>query len=594
MNSPFTTDPKPPVTSLDGAHGTAGTDDEAGNPLGGMSHVRGDRSQPLWNKTVWQVLEDAATARPEGAAAVFREHAVTYTWASLRAAAARLADGLLALGLAPGDRLGIWSPNRPEWLLTQFATARIGVILVTINPAYRTSELEYALGKSGCKAIVLAERFKSSDYVQMLRAVVPEVDDAKDGIVRSKTLPTLRHVIGMGEHTAPGFLRFDDLPMLGGTARTQRADSVAARLSADEPINIQFTSGTTGAPKGATLTHNNIVNNARSVVTTMGLGATDRLCIPVPLYHCFGMVMGTLGCATVGATMVFASEAFEPLATLEALEQEQCTGLYGVPTMFVAMLDHPEFSQRDLSRMRTGIMAGAPCPIEVMKRVLGDMHMSEITIAYGMTETSPVSFQSAVDCPLDKRVATVGRVLPHVEVKVVDEHGKTVPVGESGELCTRGYSVMRGYWEDEERTSDAIDADGWMHTGDLATLDEKGYCNIVGRVKDMLIRGGENVYPREIEEFLFTHPQVAEAQVFGIPDERLGEQVCTWIVLRPDSEATEEDIIEFCRGRIAHFKVPKHVRFKDALPMTVTGKPQKFIMREAMMEELGLSEQKTA
>jgi len=505
-----------------------------------------------------------------------------------------LAAGLLALGLEKGDRIGIWSPNRPEWIALQYASARIGLVLVTINPAYRLTELDYALNKVDCRALVLAPAFKRSDYVKMIRTLAPELDDCAPGALRAAKLPHLRFVIRMGAERTAGMLNFDDLMAPGGAADRQRLDDISAALDPDDAINIQFTSGTTGSPKGATLSHANIVNNGRNVVATMDFTEADRLCIPVPLYHCFGMVMGSLGCVSTGAAMVFPGEAFEPESTLRAVQDERCTALYGVPTMFVAALEFPGFADFDLGSLRTGIMAGAPCPIEVMKRVVDDLHMPEVTIAYGMTETSPVSFQSHTDDPIERRVSTVGRVHPHVEVKVIDEDGGTVPVGIQGELCTRGYSVMRGYWNDDEKTREAIDGDGWMRTGDLAILDPAGYCNIVGRLKDMVIRGGENVYPREIEDYLFRHPKVQEVQVFGVPDEKYGEEICVWIVLKEGETLDEDAVKQFCQGQIAHYKVPRYVRFKSELPMTVTGKPQKFVMRAAMIKELGIAAAPTA
>ena len=428
----------------------------------------------------------------------------------------------------------------------------------------------------------------------MLQTLAPELATAEPGRLEAAALPTLRLVIRMGEETTPGMANFGDVLASGGLDEHERLDAISQELDPDEAINIQFTSGTTGAPKGATLSHHNIVNNGNFVTSAIRLTAEDRLCIPVPFYHCFGMSMGAVGCVSKGATMVFPGEGFDPGAVLKAVAGERCTGLYGVPTMFVAMLDHPDFTSFDLTSLRTGIMAGSPCPIEVMKKVVSLMHMNEVTIAYGMTETSPVSFQSNVDDPLEKRVSTVGRIQPHVEVKIVDTDGMTVAVGEAGELCTRGYSVMKGYWQDEEKTREAIDAEGWMHTGDLATLDAEGYCNIVGRVKDMVIRGGENVYPREVEEFLYRHPKIKEVQVFGVPDEKFGEALAAWIVLAPGQGATDEEIKAYCQGQIAHYKIPLYIRFKDSLPMTVTGKPQKFIMRDEMVAELGLKAAKTA
>ncbi|QUN28192.1 AMP-binding protein [Cupriavidus sp. KK10] len=550
----------------------------------GLSLVAGSTDIPLSDQTIPALLARSVAANPDGPAVVFREHGVRWNWAEFSDQVDRLASGLLQRGIQPGDRVGIWAPNRPEWLVTQFATARIGAILVNINPAYRQAELEYALNKAGVRMLITAARFKSSDYLATLQALAPELAEAEPGALRAARLPRLQWVVRMGSEATPGMLNYDALLAEPDTARL---DAVTATLSAHDAINIQFTSGTTGNPKGATLTHHNVVNNGRFVAMAMRLGDSDVLCIPVPLYHCFGMVLSVLACVSVGACMVFPGEAFDPLATMQAASEERCTALHGVPTMFIAQLDHPEFSRFDFSTLRTGIMAGAPCPIEVMKRVVADMHMSEVTIAYGMTETSPVSFQSATDDPLDKRVATVGRVQPHLECKVVDALGEVVPTGATGELCTRGYSVMQGYWEDDERTREAI-RDGWMHTGDLATIDDKGYCNIVGRVKDMLIRGGENIYPREIEEFLFRHPKVQAVQVFGVPDQKYGEEVCAWIVLKPGQSATEDEIRTFCRDQIAHYKIPRYIRFVSEMPMTVTGKVQKFVMRDTMIHDLGL------
>ncbi len=576
-----------PITSLsDSAAESRSEDPESLKPHDGLSYVTGDRNQPLWRKTVPQVLAETALHHGARDATVFPEQSIRWSYSELARKVDDLAAGLLAIGIEPGDRVGIWSPNRPEWLLTQFATARIGAILVTVNPAYRSAELEYVLNKVACKAVVIAEAFKSSNYVEMITSIAPELAETEAGRLTSSKLPFLRSVIVTSPTPIPGMLRFDELLSLAGPAQRLRLDDITAKLDPDDPINIQFTSGTTGSPKGATLTHFNIVNNARFVVERMRLTADDRLAIPVPLYHCFGMVMGSLGCATQGAAMVFPGEAFEAETALKAVARERCTAFYGVPTMFVAMLDHPDFRNHDLSSLRTGIMAGAPCPTPVMKRVIADMHMREVTIAYGMTETSPVSFQSHCDDPLDRRVSTVGRIHPQLEVKIVDAEGRTVPVGQEGELCTRGYSVMRGYWNDDARTKESIDPAGWMHSGDLATLDREGYCAIVGRVKDMVIRGGENIYPREVEDFLHRHPKVQDVQVFGIPDPKYGEELCAWIVLKPGADTTAEEITTFCKGQIAHYKVPRHLRFVEELPMTVTGKPQKFLMRERMMEML--------
>jgi fatty-acyl-CoA synthase len=547
----------------------------------GLSQVRGATDAPLSELTVSGLLAQTARRWPEAQAAVFVQAGVRWTWAQLLQEVQACAAGLQRLGVRRGDRVGIWSPNRPEWLVTQFATARLGAILVNVNPAYRLAELEYALNKAGVSVLVTAAAFKTSNYLGMLQNLGVGQPEA------AQRLPGLRQVVRMGEEATAGMLNWSVLMADGHAAQHTLPDE--AELHTHQAINIQFTSGTTGAPKGATLTQHNIVNNAMAVAQCMRLGPADRLCIPVPLYHCFGMVLAVLACTTSGSAMVFPGEGFEPRETLAAVEAERCTALHGVPTMFIAELDHPDFAQFDLRTLRTGIMAGAPCPIEVMRRVQADMHMREVTIAYGMTETSPVSFQSATDDPLDKRVATVGRVLPHLEVKITDEHGRTVPVGQTGELCTRGYSVMQGYWDEPERTEEAIQ-DGWMHTGDLATLDEDGYCTIVGRLKDMVIRGGENIYPREVEEYLFRHPQVAAVQVFGVPDERYGEELCAWIVTKPGQVCSDDEIRAFCREHIAHYKVPRYIRFVDELPMTVTGKPQKFVMREAMVRELGLGE----
>ncbi len=558
------------------------------------SLVRGAAEPPLLEHTIGEALALAVARWPQAEALVSVHQDIRWTWAEFGARVDALAAGLLALGLRPGDRVGVWGPNSAEWTLAQFATARAGLIQVNINPAYRLSELEYTLVKVGVKALIAAERFKTSDYVGMVEALAPEIAASSPGRFSSARLPDLRVVIQIGGTARPGWLGFEAVPGLAADAHRRDLEVIAAGLDRHDAINIQFTSGTTGRPKGATLSHRNILNNAYFVGLAMGLEGGDRLCIPVPLYHCFGMVMGNLACVVHGATMVYPSEGFEPLAVLQTVEAERCTALHGVPTMFIAELEHPQFDRFDLSSLRTGIMAGSPCPIEVMRKVIDRMHMSQVGIAYGMTETSPVSFQTAVDDPLDRRVSTVGRVQPHLEVKIVGADGAVAPRGQTGELCTRGYSVMLGYWDDAERTAEAVDAEGWMHTGDLAVVDEGGYGNIVGRIKDMVIRGGENVYPREVEEFIFRHPKVEDVQVVGVPDARFGEELCAWVKLRAGQSASAEEIVDFCRGQIAHYKIPRYVRFVDAFPMTVTGKIQKFEIRAAMIAELGLTPVETA
>ena len=558
------------------------------------SYAHGTSSTPLLGDTIGQHFDRVAGRFSSGDALVVRHQNIRWSWSDLKARVDDFAAGLIDLGLVPGDRIGIWSPNNAQWLIAQFATAKAGLILVNINPAYRIAELEHALNKVGCVALITAVTFRSSDYLGMLRRLAPELDHAAPGALAAAKLPHLKTVIQIGDASQRGMLRFADVLARGAAAGHAAVDALAPRLQFDDPINIQFTSGTTGLPKGATLTHHNILNNGLFIGDTMALTAKDRICIPVPLYHCFGMVLGNLACMTHGATMVYPNDAFDPVATLECVEAERCTGLYGVPTMFIAQLQHAEFGRFDLSSLRTGIMAGSPCPTEVMKQVVERMHMEQVTICYGMTETSPVSTQTAMDDPLDKRVGTVGRVHPHIEVKIVDEAGRIVPPGAVGELCTRGYSVMSGYWGDPERTAEAVDSGGWMHTGDLATMDTGGYFNIVGRIKDMVIRGGENVYPREIEEFLYGHPKIADVQVIGVPDDKYGEELCAWIQLVPGEAADADEIRGFCRDRIAHYKVPRYIRFVDGFPVTVTGKVQKFVMREQMIEELGLQVQTTA
>ncbi len=559
-----------------------------------VSYVCGSTATGLLYQTIGDTLRKAAQAYPERAALVIRHQGVRLSYAQFDAEVTRLARALLAVGLNPGDRVGIWSPNRVEWVLTQFATARAGLILVNINPAYRRAELDFVLRKVGCRALLMAPRFKSSDYVGLMRSLLPDGELRGDGQVRSEAYPQLNWLVTLGDERFEAFLPFAALGEHAQAFDPDRLSAVERTLDPDQSVNIQFTSGTTGLPKGATLTHFNIVNNGLFVGEGMRLGPEDVVCIPVPLYHCFGMVLGVLAAVTHGAAMVFPSEAFEPYATLQAVAEERCTALHGVPTMFIAELDHPQFAEFDLSSLRTGIMAGAPCPITVMRRVVAEMHMRDITICYGMTETSPVSFQTSVEDPLEKRVTTVGRVHPHVQVKLLDEHGQVPPRGQPGEICTRGYSVMRGYWDDPQRTAEAVDAGGWMHTGDLAVLDAEGYCNIVGRVKDMIIRGGENVYPREIEEYLYRHPKVLDVAVVGVADYKFGEEVCAVIRLREGAAASEQEIIEFCRGEIAHYKIPRYVRFVDEFPLTVTGKVQKYLIREFLEREFGTVAERTA
>jgi fatty-acyl-CoA synthase len=559
-----------------------------------LSYVSGVSAKPLLGQTIGDCFDATCAAHPDGMALISRHQKIRWTYAELKGRVDALAAGLLALGLEPGDRIGMWAPNCWEWAVTQFATAKAGLILVNINPAYRLSEAEYALNKVGCKALVTAIAHKTSAYLAMLRDLAPELSSARPGALQATRLPALRLVITLGEQEHAGCVAFHQALDAGTPADRERLAEIGPTLQFDDAINIQFTSGTTGFPKGATLSHHNILNNGYFVAEAIRLAPGERLCVPVPLYHCFGMVMGNLGCITHGATIVYPSEGFDPLAVLEAVEAEGCQALYGVPTMFIAILGHEKFSHFDLSTLRTGIMAGSPCPIEVMKQVIDRMHMPEVTIAYGMTETSPVSFQSGADDTLEVRVSTVGRVQPHLEVKIVDEAGRVVPRGATGELCTRGYSVMIGYWDDPERTAEAIDAGGWMHTGDLATLDADGCGNIVGRIKDMVIRGGENVYPREIEEFLYRHEAISDVQVIGVPDAKYGEELCAWIVLKPGATLTAEAVRDFCQGQIAHYKIPRYVRFVDDFPMTVTGKVQKFLIRQAMIEELGLRVAQTA
>ena len=558
-----------------------------------VSYVRGVTRTPLIETTIGAAFDAATERLADREALIVRHQNIRWTYAEFRRQVDEFATGLVALGLQPGERVGIWSTNNAEWVVTQFASAKAGLILVNINPGYRIGELEYALNKVECACLICAAAFRTSDYVAMLSDLMPEIATSTPGQLRAARAPSLRWLVCIGAD-APGFIRFDKVAARADLShRTELAARAATQKSTDA-INIQFTSGTTGSPKGATLSHRNILNNAYFVGQRMGAGEGDRFCIQVPLYHCGGMVVGTLLCIVHGATMVFPSEWFDPLASLEAIAAERCGIIGGVPTMFLAMLNHPEFARFDLRSLRTGWAGGAPCPVEMMRRCLAEMHLRDLTIIFGMTETSPVCLQTAPNDPFERKVGSVGSIHPHVEVKVIDAQGHIVAPGVAGEFCTRGYSVMLGYWNDPEKTREAIDADGWMHTGDLGTLDAEGYGNVVGRSKDMAIRGGENVYPVEIENVLYQHPAVADAQVFGVPDPRMGEELCTWIRLKPGADLSEEEIRAFLRDHIAHFKVPRYVRFVSEFPTTVTGKIQKFVMRARVIEELGLTVQATA
>lgn len=554
-----------------------------------LSYSCGISDIPLLGLTIGDMLDETARRYPDEEALVVRHQNIRLTYRQFKEQVEECARAFLALGVTKGDRVGVWAPNCAEWTLTQFATSKIGAIQVNINPSYRVNELEYALRQSGCKVLITADQFKSSDYTSMLYELAPELKDSTPGQLSAPKVPDLKLVIRLHPEPAPGMLSWEEMLRQAPNTSPEELATVQASLQFDDPINIQYTSGTTGRPKGATLSHHNILNNGYLVTGMMKFTEKDRLIITVPLYHCFGMVLGNLGCVSRGATMIYPSEGFDPEAVLQTIEEEKATALYGVPTMFIAELEYPNFKQYDLSSLRTGIMAGALCPIEVMKKVNQLMHMSEVEIAYGMTETSPVSTQTRYDAPLEKRVSTVGKVLPHTEIKIIDpESGVVVPRGAPGELCTRGYCVMLGYWKDEEKTREAIDTARWMHSGDLATMDEEGYITIVGRIKDMVIRGGENIYPREIEDFLYGHPKISDVQVIGVPDEKYGEEIMAWIKLKEGQIATEEEIKAFCKGQIAHYKIPRYIKFTDSFPMTVTGKIRKVAMREISTKELGL------
>lgn len=551
-----------------------------------QSYYCGASTTQIIYETIGVYFDRICDQYPNQHALIVGHQDVRWTYRELQEQVDKLATGFLALGIEPGDRVGIWGPNSYEWVMVQLATAKIGAIMVCINPAYRLYELEFALNKVECKVVVAAEAFKTSDYLGMLSALAPELAASDPGKLKAGKLPHLRTVVRMGAEKTEGMLNFGAVCRLGGEDEARRLQALQVVLKPDDAINIQFTSGTTGNPKGATLTHCNILNNGYLAGEAMKLTEADRLCIPVPLYHCFGMVLAVLACVSHGSAMVFPGEAFDPLETLRTVEAERCTALHGVPTMFITELDHPQFGEFDLSSLRTGIMAGAPCPVEIMKRVISQMHMENILIGYGQTEVSPLNHMTLPNDSLERRTETVGRAVPWVEIKVVDESNRVVPVGEKGEICTRGYSVMREYWNDPERTAETIDEAGWLHSGDLATMDEEGYVRIVGRIKDMIIRGGENIYPREVEEFLYQHPAISEVQVFGIPDEKMGEEVCAWVQLNEGQSMTEDELKAFCKDQITHFKIPRHVRFVTEYPMTVTGKIQKFVMRDQMVEAL--------
>ena len=560
-----------------------------------LSYASGASDRPLLGNTIGQVFDNTANKFPNREALVSVHQNIRFTYSELAIKVNELAKAFISAGLKKGDRVGIWSSNNAEWLLTQYAAAKAGVILVTINPAYRSHELEYVLGQSGCKGLVFQNQFKTSDYESMICEIMPEIKDALQGELKSSKFKNLTTVISMTSSEIKGIYNWKDFITLGKEIDDKKLQDRKDNQDIDDAINIQYTSGTTGFPKGATLSHHNILNNGYFTGVTMNFTEKDRLVVPVPLYHCFGMVLANLACLTHGACVIYPSEGFEPDAALKAVQDEQASALYGVPTMFIAELALPNFEEYNLKTLRTGLMAGSPCPIETMKQVVELMHMKDVEIAYGMTETSPVSFQTKIDSPMEKRVSTVGSVHPHVQVKIIDsESGKTCPIGETGELCTRGYSVMLGYWENPEGTANAIDSNGWMHTGDSAVMDEDGYVNIVGRIKDMIVRGGENVYPVEIEDYLMTHQDIEAVQVTGVPDPKYGEEIIAWISLKEGKNTSEEDIKEFCKGKIAHYKVPRYIRFVDDFPMTVTGKVQKYKMREISIEELGLKEQETA
>ncbi|WP_351018164.1 AMP-binding protein [Shewanella sp. AC91-MNA-CIBAN-0169] len=551
-----------------------------------QSEYHGVTSTTLTDKTIGQYFDDIASAYPDNLAVVVHHQQIRWNYREFQAKVDALATGLLTLGIQPADRVGIWSPNNIEWCLTQFATAKIGAIMVCINPAYRPEELEYSLSNVGCRAVICADKFKSSDYLQMLNELLPELSTSTAGKLTTLALPELEYVIRMGTDRTPGMLNFNDLLLEVNDEAQHVLATIADSLDTHDAINIQFTSGTTGSPKGATLSHHNILNNAYLVADAMGFTSTDKLCMPVPLYHCFGMVLGSLACVIHASAAVYPGESFDPLTTLQVIANERCTALHGVPTMFIAELEHPQFNQFDLSSLRTGIMAGATCPEEVMRRVQELMYMKGVLIGYGQTECSPLNHITEIDSPIEKQVLTVGRALPHTEVKIINEFGDVVAIGQPGEVCSRGYCIMQGYWNDAVKTAATIDSAGWLHSGDIGQMDELGYVQIVGRIKDMIIRGGENIYPREIEEKLYSHKDVQDAAVFGVQSDKYGEEVCAWIKVRANADITEDDIRHFLTEKFAYFKVPRYIKFVDQYPMTVTGKIQKFKMRELMYQEL--------
>lgn len=561
-------------------------DSEGNNKTLTRSLFTGVQTPALINKTIGQYFDSIVDNNPDHPAIIVTHQNVRLSYRQYQTKINQLAMALLALGVKPGDRVGIWSPNNIEWCLTQFATAKIGAIMVCINPAYRPNELRYALNTVECSTLITASAFKASDYLKMLNEIAPELSHSESGSLRAKALPTLKNIIRIGDEAAPGMFCFNDILTLPTAAHKIELDALADTLKPDQDINIQFTSGTTGNPKGATLTHKNILNNGFFMANAMQLTANDKICIPVPLYHCFGMVLGNLTCISKGATAVFPGDSFAPKTTLSVVEQERCTGLHGVPTMFISELEHKDFQQFNLSSLRTGIMAGSTCPEQVMRKVQTLMHMSEIVIGYGQTECSPINNVTEIDSPIEKQVKTVGRALAHTKVKIIDELGNIQKIGLPGEICSHGAGIMRCYWNDAEKTAATIDTDGWLHSGDLGVMDEEGFVTIVGRIKDMIIRGGENISPREIEEVLYTYPGIQDAAIFGINDEKYGEEVCAWIQPKDDAVLDEHAIRDFLKDKLAYFKIPRHIRFVDSYPMTVTGKLQKFKMREQMQTEL--------